>query len=228
MSTVMGLGQSAYVSTSGLLNEIVLLSQVHKYVSCTTLYDCFAHLANMRWIGDNAGPMSLIGSNFSNGYISTINPGFYTIYRSTLGTQGNNINNSLIDNDSNLQSVIVDIGGYSNKITNTSKLQIDIDLNAYYNFTGGVGGVCHLSTYFTSVGGLAQVGKDCVTTTIPTGVPTMNQGHIRFILKKSDLTPWPGALQLHHTLSNTVATTTRFGSFVPNTNGIFITLDNID
>lgn len=228
MSTVMGLGDSQYVSTSYLFNQIVLLSQVHKYISATTLYDCFANLGNLRWIGDNGGPMSLIGSNFSNGYISTVNPGQYTILRSTLGIQGGNINNTLMDNTSNLTSIIVDIGGYSNKIVNASKLQIDIDLNAYYGFTGGVGGLCYLSTYFTTVGGLQQIGRDCVTSEIPTGITSTTQGHIRFILRKQDLTPWPGALQLHHTLSNTVATTTRFGCYVPKTSGIFVTLDNID
>jgi hypothetical protein len=227
-STVTGLGSVDYVSTSFLFNQIVLLSQVHKYVSCTTLYDCFAHLADMRWIGDNAGPMSLIGSNFSGGYVSTMNPGQFTILRSTLGIQGGNVNNTLMDNTSNITSINIDIGGYSNKIANSSKLQIDIDLNAYYGFTGGVGGICYLSTYLTSVGGLQQIGKDCVTSEIPAGVTSTNQGHIRFLLRKQDLTPWPGALQLHHTLSNTVGTTTRFGCYVPKTSGIFVTLDNID
>jgi hypothetical protein len=228
MSTVKGLGSSEYVSTSYLFNQIILLSQVHKYVSCTTLYDCFVHLADMRWIGDNAGPMSLIGSNFTGGYVSTMNPGTFTILRSTLGIQGGNINNVLMDNTSNITSIIVDIQGFSTKITDASKLQIDIDLNAYYGFTGGVGGLCHLSTYFTSVGGIQQIGRDCVTSEIPQGVTSTSQGHIRFLLKKSDLTPWPGALQLRHTLSNTVATTTRFGCYVPKTNGIFVTLDNLD
>lgn len=227
-STVNGLGSVDYVSTTFLFNQIVLLSQVYKYVSCTTLYDCFVHLADMRWIGDNAGPMSLIGSNLSNGYISTINPGQYTILRSTLGIQGGNVNNVLMDNTSNITSINVDIEGFRSRITSTTKLQIDIDLNAYYGFTGGVGGLCYLSTYFTSVGGVSQVGKDCVTMEIPSGVTSTSQGHLRFLLKTTDLTPWPGALQLHHTLSNTVVTTTRFGCYVPKTSGIFVTLDNLD
>jgi hypothetical protein len=150
VSTVKGLGSSEYVSTSFLFNQIRLLSQVHKYVSCTTLYDCFAHLADMRWIGDNAGPMSLIGSNFTGGYVSTMNPGNYTIYRSTMGFQGGNIN-TLLDNTSNATSIIVDIQGFSTKITSVSKLQIDIDLNGVYDFTGGVGGTCYTSTFLHRV-----------------------------------------------------------------------------
>jgi hypothetical protein len=228
VSTVKGLGDSQYVSTTFLFNQITLLSQVHKYVSCTTLYDCFNHLADMRWIGDNAGPMSLIGSNFSGGYVSTMNPGQFTVLRSTLAIQGANVNNVLMDNTSNITSIRVDIDGFRNRLTSNTKLQIDIDLNAYYGFTGGVGGICHLSTYFTSVGGLTQVGKDCVAMDIPTGVTSTSQGHLRFLLRTPDLTPWPGTLELHHTLSNTVATTTRFGCYVPKTSGIFVTLDNID
>lgn len=228
MSTVKGLGDSQYVSTTYLFNQIILLSQVHKYISATTLYDCFANLANMRWIGDNGGPMSLIGSNLSGGYVSTVNPGQYTVLRSTLGLQGANVNNVLIDNTSNITSINVDIDGFRNRMTSTTKLQIDIDLNAYYGFTGGVGGICYLSTYFTSLGGISQVGKDCVTMEIPAGVTSTSQGHLRFLLRTPDLTPWPGALQLHHTLSNTVVTTTRFGCYVPKTSGIFVTLDNID
>lgn len=227
-STVNGLGTVNYVSTSFLFNQITLLSQVYKYVSCTTLYDCFANLADMRWIGDNGGPMSLIGSNLSNGYVSTMTPGQFTVIRSTLGIQGANIANVPMDNTSNLTSINVDIGGFSNRITNATKLQIDIDLNAYYGFTGGTGGLCYLSSYFTAIGGTQQIGKDCVTSEIPPGVTSTSQGHIRFILRKSDLTPWPGTLQLHHTLSNTVETPTRFGCYVPKTGGIFVTLDNLD
>lgn len=228
-STVTGLGSVNYVSTSFLFNQITLLSQVYKYISATTLYDCFANLADLKWIGDNGGPMSLIGSNFSGGYVSTMTPGQFTVIRSTLGFQGANIANAPMDNTSNLTSITVDIGGFSNRITNATKLQIDIDLNAYYGFTGGVGGICYLSTYFTSVGGLQQIGKDCVTSEIPGGVTSTNQGHIRFLLRKADLTPWPGPLQLHHTIKHTVgAPDTRFGCYVPKTSGIFVTLDNID
>ena len=73
-STVAGLGSSDYVSTSYLENIITLLSQDRKYISATTLYDVIANLGNLPWIGDNGGPMALLGSNFAagSGYISTL------------------------------------------------------------------------------------------------------------------------------------------------------------
>jgi hypothetical protein len=77
-STVEGLVYSGYATQGYVQNQTSLLSQDKKYISATTLYDVITHLADMRWITDNAGPMGLIGgphnqygSNLSGGYISS-------------------------------------------------------------------------------------------------------------------------------------------------------------
>lgn len=227
-STVEGLGDSLYVSTSYLENKIVLLSQVYKYISATTLYDAFVHLADMRWIGDNNGPMRLINSNLSNGYVSTVNPGRYSVYRSSMGFEGSNIVNTSMDSTSNLPSIQINPRGFSTLLTNASKFQIDIDLNALYNFIGGLSGSATLQTFLVAADTNNQIGQ-AIVNILPAGLPVFSQGHLRFLIGCNQFTPWPTSLQLRHRFTtlaggNTVTMYTN----VPTSNGVFITLDNLD
>ena len=107
MSTVEGLGSSGYVSTSGLYYETSHLSLQYGYISSTTLVDCIAALGNMQTITgypgnpSGLGPMGMFPAGVDKtlgprGYVSTLNPGEYHTYRSTLGLLGANFRNRSI------------------------------------------------------------------------------------------------------------------------------------
>jgi hypothetical protein len=121
-STVRGLGSSDYVSTSYLENVIVLLSQDRKYISATTLYDVIANLGNLPWIGDNGGPMALLGSNFASnsGYISTFSL-FSTV--AGLGSLGY-LSTGGISFQTALASTVVGLGTVGYVSTAVSPLQL--------------------------------------------------------------------------------------------------------
>jgi len=139
-STVAGLGSSGYVSTATLNNAVTGLSYDSGYISTTTLYDCFTNLADMGRITGYIGPMvkflSGVGSNLSNGYISTMNPGSYHIYKSTLAYPGSSIFQSMADG-ATLRTGLLNIGGYSNKLVNTSLMRIDVNANISMTYPTG-------------------------------------------------------------------------------------------
>lgn len=235
-STVAGLGSAGlaqygqgYVSTSKLNDTIKGLSYNYGYISSTTLYDCIASLGSLRNIGDNLGPMARIGSNFSGGYVSTVNPGEFTIYESTLLNEGNNLFNTSITHTDNRTSALIRIAGLSNHLVNSSKLYIDVNTNLNLQFTGNLTGICYLSSYLTALNQTKQLGGPA-RLTIPNGASNVSQGNLQFLLKKTDLTPCPDVLELHHVigLTNPGANTATITTWVPIENGILVRLNNLD
>lgn len=135
-STVTGLGSlpggNDYTSSSKVNKMLDLLSFDYGYISATTLYDSLTNLGDMQQITQRIGPMvkflSGDGSNLSRGYVSTMNPGNYRIYKSTLSYSGDSIFQNLRDG-ATMTSGLLDIGGYRNKLVNTSLMRIDVNAN---------------------------------------------------------------------------------------------------
>jgi hypothetical protein len=236
-STVAGLGSSGYVSTSGLNFRIDHLSVDHGYISSTTLFDCFNYLADMKYITGNTtpghltgfGPMGMFppgeGKLYSaRGYVSTLNPGEYRIYRSTIGlSPSDNLVNNLITNTSNLTSAIIDIGGYTQHFVNSSKMRIDINANLTLALTGGGNYATTISSFLVSGGN--QVGTPVRLTYSNANVSMTN---LSFLLNQDQLTPGLTSLELHHVMSNVGGLTGTMNTFIPEIGGVHVTLDNTD
>ena len=225
-STVTGLGSSGYVSTSYLQNQINELSYTYKYISATTLYDCFASLGDMQRIGNELGPM-IMGSNLNGGYVSTINPGQYRIYRSTVSLLGTNLGKIAIDNNTVYTSCEIPIQGFQSSIVSTSKMEIDIQTNMNINFWNGLNDVCYVSTtLINSFTGL-PVGRP-TKMDIPVYQSNVYVGNVKYLLRPTDLTPYPSSLILRHSLYDSTNDPCEITTMIPGTNGIFVTLDNLD
>jgi len=227
-STVAGLGSSGYVSTAGLNTTVTQLSYDSGYISSTTLYDCFTNLADMGRITGDIGPMvkflSGVGSNLSNGYISTMNPGSYHIYKSTFGVLGNNLSQTITDGGT-LNSVILDMGGFSNKIVNTSHLRIDVNANITVNYTGTGPATTSFSTFLVNSNTSQLVGTPVSLTFNGSNAMMTN---LSFILNSNQLTPYPTNLRLAHRLNNGSGSNATLITQIPQTGGVFVTLDNTD
>jgi hypothetical protein len=225
-STVIGLGSIGYVSTSYLQNQINELSYTYKYISATTLYDCFASLGNMQRIGNELGPM-IMGSNLNGGYVSTVNPGQYRIYRSTFSLLGSNLSKLAIDNITSYTSCEIPIRGFSTSIVNTSKMEIDIQTNMNLNFWNGLNDVCYVSTTLINSATGLTVGQP-TKMDIPVYQSNVYVGNVKYLLRPSDLTPFPSSLLLRHSFQNDANDSCEITTMIPGTNGIFVTLDNLD
>ena len=228
MSTVGGLGQSSYVSTSQMNLELDFLSQRHGfYISSTTLYDVIVALSNLSVI-EGIGPIpnarASAGSRLSGGYVHTVNPGHYTRYQSSLG--GGHMMNATLTSGAGYPGVTVDIGGYKDKFVNTSKLTVDVFNGVNVTFTGGAPAGTAFSTFLvsTNTGGLT-VG-DPVVYNIPTGTTTFSIPMSRFFIPPTGINREnvPTSLTVGYR-TNTGATLTEN---VPTIGGIFVTLDNMD
>jgi hypothetical protein len=227
-STVAGLGTAGYVSTSYLQNQINELSYTYKYISSTTLYDCFTNLANMPIIGNLLGPM-IMGSNLSGGYVSTVNPGEYKIYKSSiplvslLPLQDSNA----INVGDTLPVAEIDITGFENHIVNSSKMTIEVQLNTNVVFINGLQYNCTLSTLITHFDDPASFLQSHVTI-IPTYHSNANISMAKFLLDKNDLTPFPKKIRMYFREFNLEDEACYITTMIPSQNGIFITLDNTD
>lgn len=135
-STVTGLGET-YASSLFLSKKITEATSEHGYISSTSLYDCVKGISKLDTITDSVGPMILflnaVGSNFTpSGYVSTINPGRFHNYYSTLGFTGG-LQNAAIGGIGGIQSLSMDIGGF--QILGSSKMRLDINANVSVNYT---------------------------------------------------------------------------------------------
>jgi hypothetical protein len=232
-STVAGLGSlpngNDYISSTKANALLAGLAANYGYISATTLYDSFNHLGNMGVITSNLGVMAMFlggqRSNLSRGYVSTMNPGQYRIYKSTLGLQGVNINASM-DNTSIVTSATIDIGGYRNNIVDTSHLRLDIDANILAGFIDNNSYATTLSSFLYNVTSSRPIGDPVRVSFNNSSIP---QGNVSFLLKSNDLTPFPTNLQLRHrvTIVNP-ASPFMLSTNIPQIGGIFATLDNTD
>lgn len=229
VSTVAGLGTAGYVSTSYLHKQIDELSYTYKYISATTLYDCFTHLGNMQWIGNQAGPM-IMGSNLDGGYVSTMNPGQYRIYKSTLpyvNILPQPFDSNIITNTTTVPVAEIDITGFQPNIVNTSKMTIEIQVNTNVVFINGLQSNCTFSNFITPFNDIVTEIQSH-TTVIPAYYSNANICIAKFLLNSNDLNPFPGKLRLYHRQTNPADETCFFITMIPQKNGIFVTLDNTD
>ena len=225
VSTVAGLGTAGYVSTSFLQGKIDELSYTYKYISSTTLYDCFANLANMQIIGNELGPM-IMGSNLNGGYVSTVNPGEYKIYKSTIPLAGTNLTEYPFGVNTNVATAQIDIGGFAGHIVNNSKMTIEVQTNSYVNFLNGLQDTCTLSSFLFDLPNFRTIQSHVVD--IPYYQSNAVIGISKFFLSSNDLTPFPNTLQLRFRQSNQFNDACYLTTMIPKINGIFITLDNTD
>lgn len=217
---------SNYVTPDTLSTTVANLSLVNKYISATTLYDCFANLGSMSTIGNELGPM-IFGSNLSGGYVSTVHPGEYRVYQSTIPVVDTNLD--LISSSVNrtLSSITMNLLGFSNHYVNTSKLRIDIHGSVIPNFYGGLSDNCYMSTFLINPLWNTRVG-DVVKTRIPPYMSNAQLGNFSFFLSGADLTMGLSSLILCHryyTLNNDPCD---FTTMIPYVGGVFATLNNMD
>jgi hypothetical protein len=220
---------NGYISTSRLFDELAKLSGTWQYISSTTLYDVINRLGHLKFIGDDLGPMSFIGSNYEEnvGYVSTAHCGEYRIYRSTITRTGQNIAEVTGSNNQEFTSVSVDIRGYQNHLVSTSKLVIDIDMNMMAEYRGGLQTQATFSNFLKHSDTQQIVGTQVVYDLQPSQ-STLNVGKLSFILKKEDLVPWPTLLNLRHSQSNLSNDSITLRTNVPLQGGIMAVLDNLD
>lgn len=208
-SSVQGLGSVGYVSTSKLFDTINHLGS-RGYISTQTLYDCINRL----------GDLQRISPSFANvGYVSTLHPGEYKIYQSSLGLQGNNLGQTVTGLAPNFTpSALIDIGGFSSHIVGSSKMKIEVNTNVWVTHTGAA--QTTMSTFLTAAGQTSVIGAPVVMTY---NKSSASLGNATFLLNSNDI-QGRNMLQLCHSLTRggTIETT------IPLTGGIHVTLDNTD
>lgn len=217
-STVQGLGSlpDGYISTSKLLFTIARLSGDYGYISSTQVYDCINRLGNL----DSIGPILNIGSNFNGrGYVSTLHPGEYKIYQSTLGFGGDNLIGANFTNANFLQLATIDIGGYASHIVNSSKMRIDINTNM--SITHTTSAQRNFSTFLTKDQFNLPVGSPVV---LNYNGNSLSLPNMSFTLNSTDLYGLSGPLQMKCSTDSSGLMTT----LIPVIGGIHITLDNTD
>ena len=227
-STVTGLGSANYVSTTRMFKEFEMASLNFRYISAYTLYDCIASLGDLRRIGDNFGPMNLIGSNFSGGYISTLFPGEFGTYQSTFSNAGSNVVEQTITSSSNIPTAEFRIQGLSTHMVSSSKFTVNINGSVNVTANNLFSNACSISSFLVAQGGSTPLGLP-VRLDIPSGAPSnVTIPTLKFVLNKNDLTPFPEILQLRHVVNVPGQNTATLTTWVPAVGGIFVTLDNIN
>lgn len=217
-------GEAQWVSSSTFYHTLDRLSYTYKYISATTLYDCFANLGDMQVIGNELGPM-IFGSNLSGGYISTINPGKYGIFKSTIAVAVGNLTPTLTHNNDVFSTVTFNISGYSSLITSYSQLEVEVQTNMAINFYNGLQDTCYFSSVLVNAATNTTVGRSALID-IPYYNSNFTLGQVKFLLNANDLDPFPSTLILRHQFSNSFDDDCTVASAVPKRNGIFITLLN--
>jgi hypothetical protein len=232
-STVAGLGSISggndYMSSSKIYNLLESLTYNYGYISATTLYDSIINLGDMQQITNTLSPMvkflSATGSNLSGGYVSTMNPGNYRIYKSTLGLSGTNVNRTMADGEI-FGSATIDIGGYSNKIVGPSHLRLDVNANIMLGYSGSGPTVTTFSTYLVNASNTSQIVGIPVSLTF-TGCNAMI-ANLSYFLKTNDFTPFPKLIQIRHRVVNGQSSNLSLRTQIPQIGGVFATLDNTD
>lgn len=155
------------------------------------------------------------------GYVSTVNPGNYRIYKSSLGLQGTNLT-ATMTNGQNLTSGSIGLGGYVSKVVNTSQMRIDVNANIQLGYTAG-SALTTFSTVLVNPANSQIVGDPVSLTFNATNALVAN---LTFLLNSAQLTPFPTTLQLRHILP--VGTNLNVTTNIPQIGGVFVTLDNTD
>jgi hypothetical protein len=221
-STVVGLGSSGYVSSLSLQSTVNGLGTAG-YISSSALFACINNLGNLNNFASTLRFTDGVPRNFGNvGYVSTLHPGEYKIYQSTIGTEGSNLSAYPIPQTwpNYTQSAAIDIGGFVPHIVGSSKMRLDINTNI--NITYGTAAQTSVSTFIINMNG------DLVSN--PVSINYGNTSNIylanaSFLLKFADLQNTSN-LRLCHSSSRMEGGT--ITTQIPHTGGIHITLDNTD
>lgn len=219
-SSIQGLGSLPnghdYISSSKLLFTVGRLAGDYGYISSTQLYDCINRLGNLNTIG----PILNVGSNFdTRGYVSTLHPGEYKIYQSSLRLQSANLTNVPINNTATLTVTNIDIGGYASHIVGSSKMRIDVNTNM--NLTHPTSVLRNFSTFITRYQNNLPVGSPVV---VNYNATSLSLPYMSFTLNATDLT---GAMPLQLKCA-TDSSSGFITTLLPDVGGIHITLDNTD
>jgi len=233
-STVRGLGNSSYISTSQLLKDMGALTYKHGYISSSALYDCINSLTSLKSITESVGPMVKFvrsrGERFDDrAFVKTANPGSYRIYTSSLGLQGSNLRNTAINNSAVTTSGVIDIGGYRDLIIpGVSRMRIDVNIGLEHTTAG------KFSTFlYSGMGPLGPLGP--LSALAPLGTPVVVNyltppmapvGKITYFLTAADLIARPSVLNIGHRGEATGATNAT--TSIPSFGGIHVTLNNMD
>jgi hypothetical protein len=223
-STVAGLGSlpngNDYISTTKLTRTAERLASDYCYISSTTLYECINRLGNLNTIG----PLLRFPGTASNfdarGYVSTLNPGEYKIYQSSLSLQGANAVNTPMATNAIVTTGIIGVGGYTSHIVDSSKMKIDINTNL--TITNATVAERTVSTFLTKNLQTAPVGNIVVMTYTGNSITIPN---VSFLINSTDLSN-ATTLQLKHVTNS--ATTATLNTIIPTVGGIHVMLDNTD
>jgi hypothetical protein len=228
-STVQGLGSLQhenghdYISSSKLLFTIAHLAGDYGYISSTTLYDCINRLGNL----DTIGPiLTTPGRTFTfpaRGYVSTLHPGEYKIYQSSLRLKDPNLVNIPI-NTNVLTVAEIDVGGYESHIVDSSKMRIDINTNI--NITHPTSVQRNFSTFLTHYEKNLPIGTPVIANYNAT---SMSLPYMSFLLNSADLTrSYPDTAIMPLQLKCFTDSSGSITTLLPEVGGIHITLDNTD
>lgn len=205
VSTVNGLGHT-YVSSLGLMSKVTLLTSEHGYMSTTSFYNCVKGLSELDTITDRVGPMILflqaVGSNFApSGYVSTVNPGRFHNYYSTLGFTGGLTNASIggiAVGDTGIESLRLNLGGF--EVLPSSKVRLDINANVSVTYTNPPAPESVVTSFSTFLyNGISPLGTPVV----------VNYSNLNFTMSKftyfltaADLSFQPLSLYMRHRITN--------------------------
>jgi hypothetical protein len=217
-STVAGLGSIGYVSSSKLYTEIQGLGD-RGYISSTTLFNCINNLGNLSNLAASMKFTDGVARNFGNvGYVSTLHPGEYKIYQSSLGLQGINLNAVNVTAGQIVQSAVIGVGGFTKHIVGSSKMKIDINTNLGITYTNS--DQTFISTFLMTNFSTSPVGLPVV---MPCNNNSANLANVSFLLNSNDIRN-NSTLKLCHSSGRPGTITTS----IPLSGGIHITLDNTD
>ena len=211
------------------LSSVEFLSTISVPTTSTSLLNyiqqvgsTFSTLSTMFNISSTKYINSTIIGLGSIGYVSTVNPGAYKIYKSSIGLQGTNATIAMV-NGANVPSGTVDIGGFASKLVNTSQMRIDVNANIVLAYPSQLPSLTTFSTILVNPAN-SQIVGDPVSLTF--NAPNALVANLSFMLNSGQLTPFPTNLQLRHVLpvGNNLNLTTN----IPQVGGIFVTLDNTD
>lgn len=157
------------------------------------------------------------------GYISTVNPGAYRIYKSSLSFQTNSGQTNLVMNAGNNSNIgTLALTGFSTNMVNTSQMRIDINANIQMGYSGGAA-LTAFSTILVNPENSQIVGNPV---SIQFNQSNAMLANLTFLLNSAQLTPFPTNLHLRYVLNT--GTDLNVQSGIPQTGGVFVTLDNTD
>ena len=199
VSTVNGLRET-YVRSSDLFRKITDLTIECGYMSTTSFYSCVERLSYLYSITENVSPMIIFlqanGSNLSGaGYVSTINPGSFHNYYSTLGFTGG-LNNTVIGG-TGIESLSLDLGGF--QFLACSKMRIDINANVSVNYTNPPQPQSVVTSFSTFLYKNGPIGTPVV---VNYSNLNFTMSRFTYFLTAADLSTGPFIVGLRHRITN--------------------------